>query len=534
MKKRYALTILTIMMLALSSCGIREETTIGSLAPMTDITAPDSSETSTAGSEWISAKGDDGILPEKGSVGHISFQLGGSEEYSEYADRGYYVFDDEDGYLCLICQGEHNTGGYSIRLTDIQINADGALKLIVEETSPEPGACVTEAFTYPACYLSLSEIPEHLIVQSTNGAEFACLGTGYTVETTEPQEMPAITNAKSILEYAPYMTQTSQYLKYSECPDDSDLAFYFDLFHDTEYLIVTKDQTDYLLFLYSYRDYGARIGKIKSIAKSYDNGTLSLHMDKTVKKIYRSGDVAPDGPDISFARCILKLDEPVNSISLDGMTLSPYAGGQVYVDHLWGAVDADLNIVLPIAYEGIHKLDTYGDDVPTMYRIWNDEGTGLVDEQYHEIIPVKYSFIDYVSPDRYVVTTCTNGWSSSKLSIIDGNENLIYGSVDGMLSGNYYFQNHARQAVFKIVRDPEPPLYGIVDEKLNIILPAEYDDIDMFGEDTELQFYVVEKGKDHYAVFNTNGKQMTEFQYSSVYDAQTAYFDHLQNGAYNK
>ena len=371
-----------------------------------------------------------------------------------------------------------------------------------------------------------------LALSSCGIQEQTCSGAA-----TDPPELSAITDAKSIQEYAPYMTQTAQYLKYSECPDDSDLAFYFDLFHGAEYLIVTKDETEYLLFLHSYRDYGARIDTIKKIEKSYNNGTLSLHIDETIKKIKRKRDVAPDakdGPDISYARCILKLDEPVSSISLDGMTLSPYAGGQVYVDHLWGAVDADLNIVLPVAYKGIHKLDTYGDDVPTMYRIWNDAGTGLVDEQYHEIFPVNYSSIDYVSPDRYAVTTCTNGRASSKISIIDGNENRIYGSIDGMLSGNYYFQNHARQTVFRIVRDPEPPLYGIVDEKLNIILSAEYDNIIMEGGDTEIQFYVVEKGKENYAVFDTNGKQMTEFQYSSVYDAQTAYFDHLRNGAYNK
>ena len=505
MKKRYVLTIMGLIM-ALSGCGMQEESSIAPLELVTEATPPFASETIADDPEWISAKEEDGQLPHSGTLGDISYQISGSDEYSEFTDRGYYVVDDEDGYICVICQGEHSTGGYSIQLTDIQTNANGDLKLIVEETSPGSGDCVTEAFTYPMCYLSLSQIPGNLTVQNTNGAEFTCLGNGYTAETTEPKEMPVITDATSIEAYAPYMTLTANYLKYSECPDDSDLLFYFDLFHGGEYRIVTKDQTNNLLFLYSYQDYGARIDKIKSIEKSIDNGVLSLHIDKTVKKIHRSAGVAPDGPDVSYARCILKLDEPVGSIFLDGLTLSPYAGGQVYVDPFWGVVDADLNIILPVAYNGIHKLDTYGDDVPTMYRIWNDAGTGLVDEQYQEILPVRYRSIGYVSPDRYVVTTYENGLSTCKLSIIDGSGNLIYGTIDGRIENQNLFRTYAKQAVLAVYRDQQPALYGVVDEELHIILPAEYDNIYMCGEDTEKQFYVVEQGEDNYAVFDTNGK----------------------------
>jgi hypothetical protein len=164
-----------------------------------------------------------------------------------------------------------------------------------------------------------------------------------------------------------------------------------------------------------------------------------------------------------------------------------------------------------------------------MYRVWNEDGAGLLDENFHEILPVKYKTVDYLSPDRYIVTNWEDSIQNGKISIIDGNENEIYGSIDGVFFGSVNFNNHAHQMIYAIARDPEPALYGIVDDKLNIILPAKYADITMWSKETADQFYVVGNDKAEYAVFDTNGNQVTEFKNSSVYDVQTAYHEYLWN-----
>ena len=330
--------------------------------------------------------------------------------------------------------------------------------------------------------------------------------------------------ARQVHELAQYMTATEQIMKISECPDDSSLSFYFDMLSGSDYFIVTQGDTDYLLFLYSYSDYGRVIKKIKSISKSYEGDTLMLHVDKTLKDTSYRG----CKPDQSHARCILRLDNPVSNILVDGSKLSPYAGGFIRAGDRWGAVDKDLNIVLPVVYKGYYKLPTYGDDVQVMYRIWNEEGTGLIDGEYNEILPVRYGSVLYLSPGCYVITKREDGMNSSQLGVIDGDGNLLYGYTDGMLFGDSNFQNYAQQAVYGITHSPDPPLYGVIDALMNIIIPPVYRNITMWSEETENQFYVVEQDKDCYAIFDASGTQKTEFQHSSVYEMQTAYYEQIR------
>ncbi len=136
--------------------------------------------------------------------------------------------------------------------------------------------------------------------------------------------------------------------------------------------------------------------------------------------------------------------------------------------------------------------------------------------------------IDYISPDRFAVTIHPDDSDIRKLGVVDGRNNLLYGSMDGFLSGTNNFQNFAQQAVFGMRSSGQSVSYGVLDAQLNVIIPAEYDRITIWSEENENQFYVVEQGKDRYAVFDSRGKQMTPFEHSSVYDMQTAYFAKLE------
>ena len=521
MKKHRVLAIIALTTIALTACGI--ETEVG-LAPgqavIVDPTEAPPEATPAVCPELTSVIGADGKLPEIGTVGGINYSFDGYDEYSEYKERGYYMIYQDGAYHCIICQGEHSTGGYSVKIVDILTNSDSAWKIVVEETSHGPTDCVTEAFTYPACFINLSDMPADLTVVNTNGVPFECLGIinrDETTETTEPASLPAY---QSVKDYASYLTIMEGLPKYSECPDDSGLMFYFDLLDEDTYYVVSQDGVDYLLFCYAYSEYGSVIDEVTSINKDYANGSLSVNVNATFRKTNAEG----CEPDHSYVNCILKLDEPFDSVTVNEQEFTLYAGGCVRIGERWGVCDADLNMIYPPIFDGICRLYNF-------YRVWNEEGTGLLDENFHEILPTKYQTVDYLSPDRYLVTNWQDSIQNSKISIIDGSGNEIYGNIDGLFLGSGTFHNHARQRIYAIARDPKPPLYGIVDDQLNIILPAKYADITMWAEDTADQFYVVGNDKAEYAVFDPNGNQVTEFQNSSIYDVQTAYFEHLRNKA---
>ena len=527
MKKCSIFFISILSAVALSACGLQDEGTVSPLEPKaTAMTGVGSLETNfPVTPDLISAAGAGGVLDSSGTLSGIHYEIGGKTSRSQIKERGFYLDIEGSSYVFTICQGECNTGGYKVEIADILTNEDGEWKIIVNEVSPSPTDCVTEAFTYPTCVITLSDIPTELRIENTHGIEFEGLGTNIAEETTEPTKPLDLSGVQSVRELAPYLTLTKDYLKYSECPDDSDLEFYFDLLKDKDYFIVEKDGTSYLLFLYTYMDYGIVIDRVTSIDKSYANGTLALTVNSSTRKTKNIG----CEPDCSYVRCILRLDEPVDSVTMGMQAYTPYEGGFFRVGELWGASDADLNLVLPVEYRGFYRMGRYDENAPVVYRIWNGKAQGVVDAQFHEILPVKYQYVDYVSADRFIVTTQEGGVESSRLSIVDADGNSLYGSIDGILLGGADYNNYARQTIYAIARDQEPSLYGIIDDELNIILPAKYDNITVWGADTEKQFYVVEQGKENYAVFDTSGKQMTEFCHSSVYDVQTAYFEHLRD-----
>ena len=91
------------------------------------------------------------------------------------SERGYFVNENEDGtYSIIVSMGERNTGGYSISLSDIELDGyNNILTLKVKETSPDVEAIVTMALTYPSFGIKISYLPREIkVVNVDNGYEF--------------------------------------------------------------------------------------------------------------------------------------------------------------------------------------------------------------------------------------------------------------------------------------------------------------------------------------------------------------------------
>ena len=113
-------------------------------------------------------------LESSGNIGDLKYELANASADGGTAERGYYVFDNQENelpYVILIESGERSTGGYDINIADIQYDGTN-LNIIVQETSPGPDDVVTAALTYPCCGIRLSILPDSISIKDMAGNEF--------------------------------------------------------------------------------------------------------------------------------------------------------------------------------------------------------------------------------------------------------------------------------------------------------------------------------------------------------------------------
>ena len=97
-----------------------------------------------------------------------------SGAYFNLAKRGYYIDtynQTDNSYFYIICMGEKNTGGYSLKIKDVKKD-DNHTEVIVEELVPGKDAIVTMAFTYPTIVIEFTESQDNIVIKNTEGIEF--------------------------------------------------------------------------------------------------------------------------------------------------------------------------------------------------------------------------------------------------------------------------------------------------------------------------------------------------------------------------
>ncbi|MBR6384430.1 MAG: protease complex subunit PrcB family protein, partial [Lachnospiraceae bacterium] len=118
-----------------------------------------------------------------GYIGDYKYILEEAEENGPDYDRGWFLETAEGTNECIIaiCAGKKSTGGHSINIVDMDYDEnDDLVNITVKETSPE-GATVTDAFTWPTCYIYFSARPKNVKVVNTDGDELTYQG-GYQEE----------------------------------------------------------------------------------------------------------------------------------------------------------------------------------------------------------------------------------------------------------------------------------------------------------------------------------------------------------------
>lgn len=342
-----------------------------------------------------------------------------------------------------------------------------------------------------------------------------------------PEDAQIIKEAVTAYDVSAFLTKTADQMKYSECDNDSALSMYFDLLvlKGDEYYIADLDSERYLLFYCVYSGYGEKMTSITDVNKKYDADKLTVSITKEIVNTKQFG----CEPDYSYTKCIIKLENDITSLSVDGRDYCEYDGGFIRAADLWGVVDEELNVIVPIQYGTIRKLDEYRAD-DTYYYMTTDKGMGLMDAEFQTILQPIYSNIYFVKNDRFIVGKGPrdeiepNEW---QIGIVDKNGDLLHEYIDGYINGYGSFNNAARQAIFSKT-DGDDYYEGVIDEELNIIIEPIYKDVrDFDAGAAEIRFYVVENNNGEFAVIDSSGKQQTEFEMTSVYEAQTKYRETL-------
>lgn len=368
-----------------------------------------------------------------------------------------------------------------------------------------------------------------------NGS-YAKQGSEKSAETTKTIDSEVL-NAKTIFEFKDRMKNTADLSKFSECGDFDEFAAYYDLLmiSGNSYIEIENDSGDYLLFVYCYSDYGRVMENVNGINKNYSDNTLALELEKELREFEHMG----CEPDMSYCRCLIKVDEDFDKLTIDGREYTKYDGGRIYVDDKYGMVDGEFNIRVPVKYDLImdFPINEPSMENPLMYyRVCTEGGNGIIDENYNTVLSPIYSNIIYLGDGKYILMKRkeeNNGIENYQIGVIDSDENVIHDYIDGFIDGGMVnsWNNYARQIIFGR-RNGGNYLKGVINENLEIIIEPEYKNISVWCEENENQFYVVENEREEFAVIDWKGIQRTDFEKSSVYEVQTAYHEKLSNGTF--
>lgn len=254
--------------------------------------------------------------------------------------------------------------------------------------------------------------------------------------------------------------------------------------------------------------------------------------------IYKSGDHY--GVIDSAGNGVLPFDYlDISAYPTDGSTEQPYfiAQKKVFSSFPYGVVDSANNTVVPFEYEQVSGLITVGQK--TYFVAAGQGGEGIVDSTGRVTVPLEYfGIIEATENPDYTVSVIA--WNENyKYGVIDLNNKIItpfqYSGIEGV-KGPFKVQDSDGVTIDHYIWEPliaydsgifydigyiiETPdaRYGLVDNKGNILLPAEYEEIEY---DSTTGFAKVQKEK--WGIVDYKGRIRVPVLYDELGDFQNGF-----------
>ena len=175
---------------------------------------------------------------------------------------------------------------------------------------------------------------------------------------------------------------------------------------------------------------------------------------------------------------------------LDEKIVERFTGGIINENDKYGYIDENMNITIPVIYNGIYDLtitnkflktatgEKFEIDYSNYVRISNDNGNGIATKQGKILMECQYGNIIYYGYNTFVVTKKVN--DTWKMGVVDINNNIVIDFIDGFIS-QYYFTS-TQYAIYSVINDNHG-YEGVIDRNFNIILEPIYSDVTMWDID---------------------------------------------------
>ena len=163
-------------------------------------------------------------------------------------------------------------------------------------------------------------------------------------------------------------------------------------------------------------------------------------------------------------------DSYPNSSSNDQAKLEPFEGGIFYSKEGKGYINSNGKIIVPAKYQYLYEQEGFYNVCTKSENPVNGGQYGLYDSEGNLVIECQYDDMQVL--DKNSVKVCKDG----KTALIDTKGNLISNWVDGKAD---VFKNNLNYTFYKTASDK----YGVVDKKMNVIIPAQFDRIRIISND---------------------------------------------------
>lgn len=273
---------------------------------------------------------------------------------------------------------------------------------------------------------------------------------------------------------------------------------------DNEYYIFSNDGKSYMLISFKITSYGASVKASADINKSYYKGNkLVIEANVTGKVEGLAKYIIVEFPVTDTCFKIVEIKSNCDGLIVKRNDLKKdkeykvFSGNIIYKNKYFGYINEKGLIVIPADYKNIEK--PYLNKKYLMLE--KENGTfGLANIEGKIVIECKYKFFDSIKENYFLVCT------ANKSAIMNEKGEIIVNWIDERVSefdNGYSFISSYDENSQKVYR-------GLVDEKLNIIIPKKYEELKIIGSS-----YVAGLNNE-YGLFNKKGVMIYPLKCSDI------------------
>ena len=306
----------------------------------------------------------------------------------------------------------------------------------------------------------------------------------------------------------------------NEYKGEKDLSYIEQIIDNNEYYMFEDEGQKYILFKMSESVYKPQKIEIKS-AKIYNkryNENKELQVSISLETETTKQEQEPSNETTIFNEASMFFIQKVNTdctgIIVNNIKYKSFEGGIVKNEETqkYGYVDNQGNLIIPTDYTSIVEMDDSYYNVETnsesdidysnYLKIYKDgEGVGIASKDGKILIDCQYVTIVNFDPYTFAVTKSDGG--NTKIGVVDLYGNIIQDFKDGGILGSD--EQFEKYAIVSIGNKK-----GVMDRNLNVIIPIEYDSIEMrnFEEDnsSETKYLFAAEKDGQYEVFDETGQ----------------------------